>query len=89
MLGGDPSWNIRTAKRVALYFLENELVDLFYDKWGEDNLVPISRQSAIEIVKGNEFWMPPQIGSLCVKVGITGKGERYYLENLIPDDALH
>ncbi|MBL7790953.1 MAG: hypothetical protein JNK77_01420 [Saprospiraceae bacterium] len=77
--------DIELAKRVLLYFIEAGLVNLYYDKWGNDQLVEIGLQESIEIININKYWSPPDINDFCVKVGSTQKGEKYYNEELIED----
>lgn len=75
--------NREIAKKILLYFLEAELVILFYDKWGADELKEIKFEEAIAIIKDKRFWKPPALNEVCVKVGNTPKGENFYNEDLI------
>ena len=80
---GNLTSNREIAKKLLLYFLEIGLVKLFYNKWGDEQLHEISHQESIEIIKGDKFWLAPELNDLCVKIGCTEKGERYYNEELI------
>lgn len=80
------SSNKDLAKNILLLFIEKDLVKLYYDRWGgEDQLEEISQHEAIEVLDEDKFWIAPEINDLCVKVGSTKKGERYYNEELIGD----
>ncbi len=83
ILKSDSYSNKELIKRVLLYFLDARLINLYYDKWGDNQLQKISQQEAIEIIKGEKFWSAPQMNNVCVKVGSTEKGEKYYNEELI------
>ncbi len=87
-LKSDSSSNKELAKKILLYLLGFGLIKLYYDKWGDDQLEEISQQEAIEIIKGEKFWLPPEVNDLCVKIGSTEKGEKCYNEELIEDGEL-
>lgn len=84
-LKSDSPSNKELAKKTLLHLSEIGLIRLYYNKWGDDHLQEVSQQEAIEIIKGEKFWSPPEMNDLCVKVGSTEKGEKYYNEELIKD----
>ena len=88
ILHKDVSKNKELAKKIVFYFLETELIKLYYDTWGNDELREIDNQEAMEIIKGEKFWLPPEINDVCVKAGSTEKGEKYYNEELMEDIGL-
>jgi len=79
----DEKKNKKLAKKILIYFLEAELIKIYYDKWGNDQLQEINQQEWRKIINREKFWLPPKINDVCVKVGSTEKGERYYNEELI------
>ncbi len=87
-LKSDSTSNKELAKKILLHFLEVGLIKLYYDKWGDDQLQEISKQEAIEIIKEEKFWSAPKVNDVCVKIGSTEKGEKYYNEELIEDVEL-
>lgn len=84
----DSPSNKELVKKIILYLLEVGLLKLYYNKWGDDKLEEISHQEAIKTIKGDNFWLPPKVNDLCVKIGSTEKGEKYYNEELIKDADL-
>ncbi|MFO7879815.1 MAG: hypothetical protein R6V52_07245 [Bacteroidales bacterium] len=85
LLKHDVLSNKKMAKKVLLFFLDHELIELFYDKWGADQLEKIENSEAREIIKGEKYWLPPDVNDVCVKAGSTVKGEKYYNEEMIGD----
>lgn len=81
----DSSSNKEFAKKILLYLFEVGLIKFYYDKWGDDQLQEINQIEAIEIIKEEKYWSPPEVNDICVKVGSTEKGEKYYNEELIED----
>lgn len=85
IVGEDASKNEDLIKKLFLYFLETGLVELYFDKWGSEELQAIDQKEAMEIIKGDDFWHPPKMNDICVKIGSTKKGEKYYNEKLLGD----
>jgi hypothetical protein len=75
--------NKELARKVILSFLELGLVKIYFDKWGGNDLKEINLREAEEIINGEVFWNPPSTNDVCVKVGSTEKGEKYYNEHLL------
>lgn len=71
--------------KILLSFVENDLVDFYYSRWGDNLLEVIDKSQAIEIINGGKYWEAPNFGELCVKVGSTKKGEKFYNEGIIKD----
>ena len=84
-LDGNSTTNKELAKKLLLFLLETKLIKLYYNRWGDDQLQEINQQESIEIIKGEKFWLPPEVNEICVKVGSTEKGEKYYNEELIEE----
>lgn len=82
-LKGNSSHNKELTRKILLYFLENNLIKLYFDKWGNDQLEEVDSEEAREIVMGEKFWSPPKLNDICVKIGSTDKGEEYYNRELI------
>lgn len=80
--------NKGSAKKFLLYSLNTNLIKCYYNRWGNDQIQEIGRQEAIEIIEGDRFWLAPELGDLCVKLGSTEKGEMYYNESLIDNRCL-
>ena len=73
----------KLGKEILFVFLEAGLIKLYYDKWGNDQLQEISREEAVKKINEDIFWVPPEINDVCIKVGSTEKGEKYYNEDLL------
>ena len=67
--------NKEFVKKIIYFFLEKGLVNLYYNKWGKDELQKIEDEEAKILIKGERFWLPPEINDICVKVGSTEKGD--------------
>ncbi|MCB9333494.1 MAG: hypothetical protein H6574_20740 [Lewinellaceae bacterium] len=77
--------NKKNAKKILRYFLEQNLVVLYLNKWGSDQLEEMSLNESIKILEDDKYWRPPLINELCIKVGNTEKGEKFYYEDLVID----
>lgn len=82
------SQNKEFARKILVYFIENDLVKLYFDKWGGDELSELNKKEALEITREEKFWDPPSINDRCIKVGSTEKGEMYYKKESIKDIIL-
>ncbi|HET7117823.1 MAG TPA: hypothetical protein VFI29_15115 [Hanamia sp.] len=80
--------NQETAKKVLDYFLRNNLVVFYFSKWGSDELTVINLDEAIKIINQKKYWEPPEVNDICVKIGNTKKGEKFYNEKLINNFAV-
>ena len=70
-------------KKILKYFLEQGLIRIYVSKWGNDELEAKDFSEAINLIENEKFWNAPAINDLCVKIGNTEKGEKYYNEELI------
>src|SRR5690606_13159168 len=75
--------NHENAKKILKYFLEQNLVTFYLNKWGSDELEELQFDEALKILKEEKYWNAPEINELCIKIGNTDKGEKYYNEELI------
>lgn len=80
--------NRNIAMKIVKYFIDNELVELYYENWGKDNLTKIPINEAKSIINQDDFWSAPEMNEICVKAGSTSKGEKYYNEELNVDLTL-
>lgn len=76
------------AIKIIQYFLEQELVSLYLSIWGNDELNEVSLEEATQLLKDEKYWDAPAINEVCIKIGNTKKGEKYYNKNLINDITL-
>lgn len=75
--------NQENIKKILCYFLEQNLVTFYLNRWGSDELEELKSDEALKILKEEKYWNPPAINQLCIKVGSTEKGEKYYNEELV------
>lgn len=75
--------NQETAKKVLDYFLRNNLINFYFSKWGSEELITINLDEAIKIINQEKYWVPPEVNDVCVKIGNTEKGEKFYNGKLI------
>jgi hypothetical protein len=68
----------QVAKKALQYFLAQNLVTFYINKWGSDNLEELSSEEAIKILNGEKYWDAPALNEICIKVGSTEKGEDFY-----------
>lgn len=73
------------SKKILRYFLEQNLVIIYVSKWGSDELEAKDFNEALNLIEDEKFWNAPYINELCIKIGNTEKGEKYYNEELIGD----
>jgi len=73
------------SKKILRYFLEQNLVIIYVSKWGSDELEAKDYSEALNLIEVEKFWKAPSINELCIKIGNTEKGEKYYNEELIED----
>ena len=73
------------ARKILYYFLEAGFVNLYFSKWGSDEIKEIQKSEAIQIIIEEKFWDPPSLNEICIKVGSTKKGKDYYDKELIED----
>ncbi len=50
---------------------------------GSDDLKELEFEEALNILEERRYWDAPQIDELCIKIGSTEKGEKYYNEELL------
>lgn len=77
--------NQERAKKILRYFLEQKLVTFYMNKWGRDELEELQFQEALKILDEEKYWNAPEINELCIKIGNTEKGEKFYNEELVDD----
>lgn len=67
------------------YCLEQNLVIFYLNKWGSDELEELQFDEALINLEEEKYWNAPQVNELCIKIGNTEKGEKYYNEELVGD----
>lgn len=77
--------NQEISKKILGYFLKQNLVIVYTNKWGGDEFESKDFNEAMQLIEVEAFWNAPSINQLCIKVGNTEKGEKYYNEELIED----
>jgi len=77
--------NQEMAKKILRYFLEQNLITFYMSKWGSDELEEIGFREAIKLIEDEKYWDAPAINELCIKIGNTEKGEKFYNDELIED----
>lgn len=70
--------NAKLAISILTYLLNNDLIQLYRSKWGEDELSKIQKVEAILLLHKQDSWLIPRIGEICIRAGSTQKGEDYY-----------
>lgn len=73
------------SKKIVRYFLDQNLVTFYVSKWGSDELEAKDYRESLNLIENEKLWEAPAINELCVKIGNTEKGEKYYNEELILD----
>ena len=77
--------NQENARKILKYFIDENLVTFYLNKWGSDELEELSFNETIIHLKEKKYWKAPKINELCIKIGNTEKGENYYNEELIDE----
>ncbi|MBW3518752.1 hypothetical protein [Flavobacterium sp. NKUCC04_CG] len=77
--------NLESVRKILKYFLEQNLVTFYMNKWGNDELEGLSSNEAILFLKDEKYWNAPAINEMCIKIGNTEKGEKFYNEELVSD----
>ena len=58
---------------------------IYVSKWGNDEFEEKDFSESLNLIEDEKYWNAPVIDELCIKVGNTEKGEKYYNEELIDD----
>ena len=77
--------NQESARKILRYFLEQNLVIFYVNKWGSDKLEGLQFNEALKILEDEKYWNAPRINELCIKIGNTEKGENFYNNDLLGD----
>jgi len=77
--------NQEIARKILRYFLEQNLITFYVSKWGSDKLEELDFGEALKLIEDKKYWNAPSINELCIKIGNTEKGEKFYNEELIED----
>ena len=77
--------NQEIAKKIIKYFLNQQLIILYSDKWGSDELKELHFNAALKLLEREKYWNAPEINEPCIKIGNTEKGEKFYNEELVSD----
>lgn len=75
--------NEKVAKKILTFFVEQDLIDLYFNVWGNDEIKQINKVEASQLIKEEDFWKAPSINDLCIKVGNTEKGKAVYDQKLL------
>lgn len=75
--------NQEIARKILICFLKQNLISFYMSQWGSDELKELEFSEAFKLVEDDKFWNPPAINELCIKIGNTEKGEKYYNEELV------
>lgn len=71
------------AKKMLRYFLEQNLVTFYINKWGSDDLEELQFQEAIKVLDEEKYWNAPEINEWCIQIGNTEMGEKFYNQDLL------
>ena len=71
------------ARMILSYFLEQKLVVFYKNKWGSDEIEIFHIHEATKFLQDEKYWQAPELHELCIKIGSTEKGEKFYNEKLI------
>lgn len=75
------------AKRVLLFYLENDYIALFYENWKNlNNYTEISKDKSLKLLLETSSWEEPNNDSLWITVSATKKGEELYYSGKIIDE---
>jgi lauroyl/myristoyl acyltransferase len=77
--------NQNCAKKILKHFLQHNLVIFYTNKWGSDELNELKYNEAIKSLEDEKYWNAPAINEMCIKIGNTEKGEKFYNEELVRD----
>lgn len=77
--------NQAKAKKILRYFLEQKLVTFYINKWGSEELEELQLREAIKTLDEEKYWNAPEINELCIKIGNTKKGKKFYNEELVSE----
>jgi len=80
--------NKETLKKLLQYFLENGLVKFYFNKWGNDDLKELYSDEVFKMLNEEKYWKAPELNRICLRIGCTEKGEKFYNEELIDDYVL-
>lgn len=74
--------NHAKAMKILSYLLEKKLVTFYINIWGSDKLEELHLREAIKFLNEEKYWNAPEINKICIKIGNTEKGEKFYNEEL-------
>jgi hypothetical protein len=77
--------NHEIAKTILKIFLEQNLIKFYAGKWGSDELEEVDFNGALKNIEDEKLWKAPEINELCIRIGNTEKGEKFYNEELLED----
>lgn len=79
---------LTVAKKVLLFYLENDYVALFYENWKIfDNYIEIPKEKALYLLMETVSWENPNKGDLWITVSATKKEEDlYYTDKILNDN---
>lgn len=77
--------NRETARKILKHFLEQHLVIFYLNKWGSDEFEELKYTEALKLLEEERYWNAPDLDELCIRIGNTEKGERFYTNELLVD----
>ncbi len=77
--------NHQLADQILRYLLDQNLIKFYLNRWGNDNLEELESSEALKLLDEEKYWNPPSMNELCIKIGNTEKGQKYYNEELVDD----
>lgn len=79
--------NLSIAKKVLLFYIENDYISLFYENWKIPNkFIKIPKKKALKLVIETSAWERPN-DDLWVVISASPKGEDLYYSGKIDDDS--
>ena len=79
--------NLEVAKKILLFYLENDYVSFFYKNWKNPlNYIEIPKDKALKLLVETSSWENPDKDDLWVTASATKKGEDLYYSGEIMDE---
>lgn len=75
--------NQEIIKGILSFFLEQQLIIFYSNKWGNKENKELSFNEALKRLEEKKFWIVPSINEDCVKISSTEKGEKFYNEEML------
>ncbi|WP_161531914.1 hypothetical protein [Riemerella anatipestifer] len=80
--------DLKVAKKILLFFVENNYVALFYEDWRyPNNYFEVPKDKSLKLLIENSSWEVPTQNDLWITVSATPKGKELYYSDRVMDES--